>query len=384
MPLVLGSPPGCGVGGAPRSQHRPGRTSAPAPPPRHSPFPASDLELVAIPACVSQPRGPSLSTSLSSLIGIPPPRAAPSSSSPARGSAAPPPRDSGRRSQAGSAEGAPELLTHRIPERARAQPGTPRHVTARAGAPRGNGFCLGPGGGLAGPRQQPPGHVTEVREPRPSPNSAPTHHALPGGRGPSRPVARPPRDPGHEAQTSRSRFRSRLFPDGRGGVAPRLPAPPGAGNNGPRPLSLPGGSPEIVRGTGPISRPGSRAPQGAPALCYGLRALMNGCGRGLGGGGRGEAPAPPPLRSPWAPGRRGRGERRARPPRGAVPRRLSLARTRGRLGAPRAAIGRRGAGGVSSEWEGAAAPPPGTLIHYNFFFLLLSPPDPRSGGGGCC
>ena len=103
--------------------------------------------------------------------------------------------------------------------------------------------------------------------------------------------------------------------------------------------------------------------------------LMNGRG-GAGARRRARAaPAPPPPRSAWPLGQ-GRNEGRV------------LAATWG--GAAGAPIGRpvwptgrsaradwsARAGGVSSEWEGAAAPPLGTLIHYNFFFLLLSPPDP--------
>lgn len=87
---------------------------------------------------------------------------------------APPSWVSGQSSRAGPAEGAPALLTHRSPERrARAQPGTPRHVTAPAGATREAGPARGTGVGreVALAREGPSGtgHVTGVNAPPAAP-----------------------------------------------------------------------------------------------------------------------------------------------------------------------------------------------------------------------
>lgn len=214
--------------------------------------------------------------------------------------------------------------------------------------------------------------------PRPQPRSSPGPQAPRVGdaRRPNLLRARP------RSAGIASRFRSRRLPGQTRGEVPRLPAPPGAG-------TVPAPTPRRP-GPGPRAAPHPpiRSPSGRLPFVAGS---MNGPRRGrVERGGGPERRQPRPRRAPL--GRRAVGGARGGParPRGAAPRRFLLARPRGRLGVRRATIGRRRAGGVSSEWEGAAAPPLGTLIHYNFFFLLLSPPDLSSGGGGgggadgCC
>lgn len=117
------------------------------------------------------------------------------------------------------AEGASALLTHSCPERsARTQPGTPRHVTAPGERVSGNwpgpedlgeqGCAVAPAGGDATGL----GHVTWVQRPahglapRPGLHTYPPTGVEAGHRlAPSR--HRAAADLGHEAQSSRSRFR---------------------------------------------------------------------------------------------------------------------------------------------------------------------------------
>lgn len=124
--------------------------AGPQPPPRppgHSPFPASDLELVAAPVSVSQTAVLFSARSVfGPLAGLP---ADWQSRCPlfCPGPVAPPPPGLGAALPRGPEEGALALLTHRSIQRyARAQPGTPRHVTAREGA----SWETGPGRGSWG------------------------------------------------------------------------------------------------------------------------------------------------------------------------------------------------------------------------------------------
>ncbi|XP_027981832.1 basic salivary proline-rich protein 2-like [Eumetopias jubatus] len=178
---ALVSPSGRGMGGARRKQHRPVKTSAPAPPPGHSSYPASDLEQVAVQPQFLQLCGPSLppwrlqtpsrgSHLASGPVGLSP--------APGQLLRSPPPQDFRQRSRAGPAGGAPALLTHRSPKRrARAQPGTPRHVTARAGETREAGPARGTGMGrkVVPAREGPSRHrpTSPGCRPRPQPHSSP-------------------------------------------------------------------------------------------------------------------------------------------------------------------------------------------------------------------
>lgn len=265
MSPVPGSPPERGVGGARRNRHCPGGTSAPAPPPRALPLPASDLEPVAARPQFPQPCSPSPDPEVSrSERGAPTP-AAPAAS-PRPGQPRAPSPASGPRSRAGPAEGAPALLTHRSPERSgvRTQPGTPRHVTAQAGATREAGRPAGRGWDARWPRRgrgpPGPGHVTVggVAGPAPRRDLTPPPPRVGAPARPTLPRAGPP-GPGHEARGSPPASARGGFPDGRGG-RPRgfLPLPA----RGPR-------------------RPSPRRPDRgpappaacSPALCYGRPAL---------------------------------------------------------------------------------------------------------------
>lgn len=120
-----------------------------------------------------------------------------------------------------------------------------------------------------------------------------------------------------------------------------------------------------------VPGPGPRAPR-RPPFVEGP-GLMNGCGgAGPGWGRAGAAPAPPPPHSAWPPGR-GRGEGRARAATWGGASAAPIGRTALPTGLSAHADWSARAGGVSSEWEGAAAPPLGTLIHYNFFFCYFHP-----------
>ena len=225
-----------------------------------------------------------------------------------RAASAPPPQDSRQRSRAGPAGGAPALLTHRSPKRrARAQPGTPRHVTARAGATREAGPARGTGVGreVVPAREGPSRHwpTSPGCRPRPQPHSSPGPHAPQVGDAhrPNLPRAARPRSVGIA-----SRFRSRRLPGqtrwGGGVGVPRLPAPPGAGTV---PAPTPRGS-----GPGPCGPSPSPVSLRPPALCCGPYEWPP--ARAGGARGRaGAAPVPPPPRSPWPPGRV-RSEGRAR------------------------------------------------------------------------
>ncbi|XP_040097499.1 basic salivary proline-rich protein 2-like [Oryx dammah] len=142
-----------------------------------------------------------------------------------RAASAPPARVSGQRSRAGPAEGAPALLTHRTPERrARAQPGTPRHVTARAGATREAGSARGTGVGreVAQAREGPSGsgHVTGVQ----APPAAPPLTGASRFSGEGAPQADPAASPSAGTQSRgagiASRFRLQRFPGRAEGEAP--------------------------------------------------------------------------------------------------------------------------------------------------------------------
>ncbi|KAJ8782536.1 hypothetical protein J1605_010060 [Eschrichtius robustus] len=136
-----------------------------------------------------------------------------------------PPRVSGQRSRVEPAEGAPALLTHRSPQRrARAQPGTPRHVTARAGASREAGPARGTGVGreVAPAREglSGTGHVTGVQAPPAAPPLAGASRLTGGGRpGPTLPRAPQP-GLGHEARGLRPASARGGFPDRRWGEGP--------------------------------------------------------------------------------------------------------------------------------------------------------------------
>lgn len=217
------------------------------------------------------------------------------------------------------------LLTHRGHEPcARAQPGTPRHVTARAGASREPGPARGPGGREVAPARAGLPAATSPKGSGPArraaPTSTPTH-----GAGGGEPGQRPSfGDPGHEAWGSRSRFRSRVLPGRtrRGGPTTSCFC---------RPLPTP--SPRSRGRVGGATRPGAGVP-------------------------RPSGPDRPLLRAPgsyeWLPARAGAAGAGAarRQPR---PRRAPLGRPGaggGDRGGPRCHVGRC-RGGV--DWPGCAA-----------------------------
>ena len=183
------------------------------------------------------------------------------------------------------AEGAPALLTHRSPERrARAQPGTPRHVTARAGASREAGPARGTGVGrevaLAREGLSGTGHVTGVQAPPAAPPLAGASRLTGGGRpGPTLPRAPQP-GLGHEARGLRPASARGGFPDRRWGKAPAS-------------CSL--GAELLPSPTARRPKPASRAPRaGPPALCYGPGPYewpRRGGGAEAGQSGAGSAPA---------------------------------------------------------------------------------------------
>lgn len=167
----------------------PGGDRSPRPAPPGTPPPPSDLEVVAVPACfpgcaapVSCFRGFALLAWLS-----PSPQSAGLSSAP--GSLGAPSSSRLRAALPGGAgrgrAGAADSPQSRAERRAKAQPGTPRHVTARAGATREAGPVRGPGVGrdVAPAREGPPstGHVTEMQA---SPSASPLAGTLRPGIGP--------------------------------------------------------------------------------------------------------------------------------------------------------------------------------------------------------
>ncbi|XP_020746013.2 collagen alpha-1(I) chain-like [Odocoileus virginianus] len=223
---TLRSPLGRGMGRTRRCRQSPVWTSAPAPPPGHSHSPR--VTLIA--------------------SDCPLPRAA----------SAPPARVSGQRSRAGPAEGAPALLTHRSPERrARAQPGTPRHVTARAGATREAGPARGTGVGreVAQAREGPSGsgHVTGVQAPPAAPPLAGASRFSGKGAPQVDPAASPSAGTQPRGAGIASRFRLQRFPGQAQGEAPAS-------------YSFSFGPPPYPTTNHPS--PGSRAPSAPPpALC---------------------------------------------------------------------------------------------------------------------
>ncbi|XP_052499478.1 basic salivary proline-rich protein 2-like [Budorcas taxicolor] len=175
-----------------------------------------------------------------------------------RAASAPPARVSGQRSRAGPAEGAPALLTHRSPERrARAQPGTPRHVTARAGATREAGPARGTGVGreVAQAREGPSGsgHVTGVQAPPAAPPLTGASRFSREGAPQADPAASPSAGTQSRGAGIASRFRLQRFPGRAQGEAPASYA----SSFGPPPYP-----------TANHPNPGSRAPSASPpALC---------------------------------------------------------------------------------------------------------------------